>query len=139
MTFAGINLVAVLAAAVASWLAGAVWYTLLARPWMIALGKTKAELMRPDGKPSPAPFVVAFLAECLMAAVLASFLARAGAAALPAAGLVTAALAWIGFVATTLATNHGFGGQSPMLTVIDGGHWLVVLLLQGAILSLIDP
>ena len=37
---------------------------------------------------------------------------------------------------TTLSTNHGFGGHRSMLTVIDGGHWLAVLLLQGAVLGL---
>jgi hypothetical protein len=47
-------------------------------------------------------------------------------------GLISGSLVWLGFVATTMVVNHGFGGQKPALTVIDGGHWLAVLLVQGA-------
>ena len=38
MTFAGVNYLAVLISAVAAWVAGAAWYTALAKPWMAALG-----------------------------------------------------------------------------------------------------
>ena len=137
MAFAGINPLGVLAAAVASWLAGAVWYTALARPWLIALGKTRAELMRPDGKPSLVPFVTAFLAELLMAWVLAGLIGHFGAGQITVTnGIISGVVAWLGFVVTTLATNHGFGGQRGMLTLIDGGHWLAVLVLQGAVIGL---
>jgi Protein of unknown function (DUF1761) len=137
VAFGGINYLAVLGAAVASWLLGAAWYTLLARPWMIALGKTRTELMGPDGRPSPLPFLVAFLAQFLMAWVLAGLIGHPGPGqAGVAGGIVAGFLVWLGFVITTLSTNHGFGGHRSMLTVIDGGHWLAVLLLQGAVLGL---
>ena len=51
------------------------------------------------------------------------------------AGLITGLLCWFGFVLTTLVTNHAYGKAKPMLTVIDGGHWLGVLLLQGLVLG----
>src|SRR5207244_4129514 len=38
MAFAGINYLAVVIAAIASWLAGAAWYTVLAKPWTAAIG-----------------------------------------------------------------------------------------------------
>ena len=41
MTFAGINYLAVLIAAVAGWVAGALWYMALAKPWMAAVGTTQ--------------------------------------------------------------------------------------------------
>lgn len=137
MAFAGINPLAVLAAAVASWLAGAIWYTALARPWLIALGKTRGELMGPDGKASAVPFIVAFLALLLMAWVLAGLVGHFGAGQITVTnGIISGVVAWLGFVVTTLATNHGFGGQRPMLTLIDGGHWLAVMVIQGAIIGL---
>ena len=34
-----------------------------------------------------------------------------------------------------MGVNHAFEGAKPMLTVIDGGHWLAVLLLMGAIIG----
>ena len=34
-----------------------------------------------------------------------------------------------------MASNYAFQGRKPMLTVIDGGYWLAVLLVIGAILG----
>ena len=42
---------------------------------------------------------------------------------------------WLGFVITTMAVNNAFRGAKPALTLIDGGHWLGVLLLQGAVIG----
>jgi len=130
-----VNFSAVAAAAVVSWLVGAVWYMALSRPWLQAQDKTKEELMGPSGKPSPAPFIISFLAELVMALVLAVFVAGLGPVTV-VSGVATAFLAWIGFVATSMVVNHRFGGARPMLTVIDSGHWLAVLVAQGAVIGL---
>lgn len=130
MGFAGINHVAILVAAVASWLAGAIWYTLLGRPWLAALNKSKAELTGSSGRPSPAPLVVSFAAELVMAWVLAGIIGHSGPVTVQN-GLVAGFLAWLGFVMTSTVVNHGFSGQKPSHTLIDGGYWLAVLLVQG--------
>ena len=44
MTFAGMNYLAILIAAVAAWLAGAVWYMSLGKIWMAALGMTPEKM-----------------------------------------------------------------------------------------------
>jgi hypothetical protein len=36
---------------------------------------------------------------------------------------------------TSLVVNHAFQGVRRTLTLIDGGHWLGVLLIQGAIIG----
>ena len=36
---------------------------------------------------------------------------------------------------TTLAVNYSFGQCKASLTVIDGIHWLGVLVIQGAIIG----
>jgi hypothetical protein len=106
----------------------------LAKPWMSALGKTRAEL----GKASPAPFVISFLAELVMAFVLGEFLSWTTHAQFTAmSGMISGFIVWFGFVVPTMTVNHRFGGVRPMLTVIDAGHWLAVLLVQGAILGAI--
>ncbi len=51
-------------------------------------------------------------------------------------GVISAAFVWFGFVITTLAVNNAFQGAKRSLTLIDGGHWLGVLLLQGAVIGL---
>jgi hypothetical protein len=50
-------------------------------------------------------------------------------------GVVSGCFLWFGFVITTMTVNHAFQGARRSLTLIDGGHWLGVLLVQGAILG----
>ena len=50
-------------------------------------------------------------------------------------GVISAAFLWFGFVFTTLVVNNTFGMRSAKLIAIDGGHWLAVLLLMGAIIG----
>jgi Protein of unknown function (DUF1761) len=49
--------------------------------------------------------------------------------------LVAALVAWFGFVVTTMTVNYAYHGARPKLTLIDGAHWLGVLLIQGAVLG----
>ena len=72
-----------------------------------------------------------------MAWVLAGVIGHLGTGAITLrSGVIAGALMWLGFVATTLAVNHTFQGAKPILTLLDGGHWLGVLLLQGAVIGL---
>lgn len=138
MEFLEIGPPAILAAAAAGYLFGALYYSALSRPWLAALGMTRGQQ---QGRRSPLPFVLAAFAQLIMAAVLAWFLAHGvRGPAEPETldvfdGLRTGFLAWLGFVATSLAVNHRFQGARGALSAIDGGHWLGVLLLQGAILA----
>ena len=50
-------------------------------------------------------------------------------------GVISSFFVWIGFVLTTVATNHAFEGMKPVVTAIDAGHWLAVLVLMGAIIG----
>jgi hypothetical protein len=137
----GINYWGVLSAAVASFAFGAAWYGLLSRQWMEARGLTAAEQASSaagGGAPIPLAYIIAFVAELVMAWMLAGVLlhlARGGLVPSPRNGVISAAFIWVGFVATTLAVNHAFQGAKRSLTLIDGGHWLGVLLVQGAILG----
>lgn len=125
----------VLFAALFSFGFGALWYMVLAKPWMDASGKTEADMLDESGKPviPVGPMVTSFIAEIIMAGVFAILLVQIGATAIN--GVIFGALFWLGFVVTTMATNHAYGGAKPFLTVIDGGHWLGVLLVQGLILG----
>lgn len=130
MVFAGINYLAVVVAAVIGFAAGGIWYRLFGPQWMAALGKSKADLT-----PRARPFVVAFLAQLLMAFVLAGTISHVADVHLQN-GIAVAAFIWLGFVATTIAVNHGFQGLPVSLTAIDAGHWLLVLVLMGAVIGL---
>ncbi len=136
MTFAGINYIAVVAAAVASFMLGWVWYSMLfQKQWMAALGKTPEEC-----KDQPMPvglMALTFVSLAVMALILAGVMGHLGPTGFTLKnGVITGALVWLGFVITTMAVNHGYQGVKRALTVIDSGHWLAVLVLQGAILGL---
>ena len=136
-----VNPWAVLLAASVAWLAGVGYYTLMAGPWVKALGSNLDNLQRElDAKAgTPAawtPFLLAYVAELVMASVLAAVLYRADALDL-AGGVVTGAALWLGLVATTLTVNNTLAGRKPMLSAVDGGHWLLVLLVMGAILGVL--
>ena len=122
-------------AAFASFGFGALWYMALSQPWMEAAGKTEADMLDENGKPvvPVGPMITSFISELFMAVVFAVVLVRIGATTLN--GALVGFLLWAGFVMTTLATNHAYGGQKRALTIIDGGHWLGVLMIQGLILG----
>jgi hypothetical protein len=136
MHFAGLSLFAIVLAAVVSFMFGWLWYGILfPKQWMAAAGKTEADL-KAQGGPTPTPFVISFVALLVMAWVLAGVIGHLGTGAITLrSGVVAGALMWLGFVATTLAVNHTFQGAKPILTLLDGGHWLGVLLLQGAVIG----
>ena len=135
MQFAGLNYWAVLVAAVAAWVLGMAWYMALSKQWLAALGKTEADMKGPDGKPkSYVPLVLVFVAELIMAWMLAGLLGHLGAVTVKN-GVISGAFLWFGFVLTTLATNNAFGQRKVMLTVIDAGYWLAVLVVMGAIIG----
>ena len=135
MTFVGVNYWAVLIAAVAAWLAGAAWYMGLGRVWTAALGLTVEQMHERRNRPGAyLPFLYTFVAELVMAWVLAGLLGHIGALTLRG-GLISGAFCWLGFVITTLVVNYTFAMRGWRLLLIDGGHWLVVLLLMGAIIG----
>ena len=135
MAFAGINYLAVLVATVAGFAFGAAYYMSLSRPWLAAMGKTREELAA-AGKRSPVPFIVSIVALLIMAWVLAGGIGHLGPGQVTLRnGVISALFMWLGFVITTLAVNYSFGQRRPMLTIIDGIHWLGVLVIQGAIIG----
>ena len=137
MTFAGTNYLAILIAAVVAWLAGAAWYMSLGRIWTSALGMTPAQMEARRKQPGAhLPFIYVFLAELVMAWVLAGLLGHLGPGQVTLInGLISGAFCWLGFVITTMVANNAFAGRDPRLLLIDGGYWLLVLLLMGGIIG----
>jgi len=139
MTFGSINYLAVVIAALAGFGFGAVYYMSLAKPWMNAIGWTPEEQARHkkgELNPSKLPFMIAIVANLIMAWVLAGLIGHLGPGqATIRNGLISAGFCWVGFIATTLSVNYAFGNRKAALTVIDSGHWLGVLLIMGAVIG----
>jgi len=133
-----VNFPSVLTAAVAAWLFGAVYYTVLGRYWIAAQDKTIETLkLENAGKSTTAkasPFILSFIAELIMGVVIYGVLTHSGLWSLRA-GIITGAFCWFGFVLTTIVVNNAYGGRKVLLTVIDSAHWLGVLAIIGGIVG----
>jgi len=125
--------VAVWIASIVFFVLGASWYSVMAAPWMAAIGKTMDELTREQGA-SPLPYIVGFAAILVMCYTLAWLMHRLQAATL-AAGLRLGAIIAIGFIAATLALNYGFEARSVTLWLINSVYVTVGLALAGAIIG----
>ncbi len=132
MSFSGVNYVAIVIAALAGFGLGAVWYMVLSKPWMRAVGKTEAD--RPRGSAQVLLFATTFVALFVIALMLAGIMGHLGDVTVRG-GVISGFFVWLGFVITTMGVNHVYSGAKPMQTLIDGGYWLAVLMMQGAIIG----
>ena len=133
MDFAGINYLAVIVAAVAAFVFGAVYYGALSKPWMKA-----ARIGGSGGMARPGIGLMAnsVVCELIMAWVLAGVIGHLGAGQVTLwNGIVSGFFVWLGFMATTMAVNHRYEGYGWDLTIIDGIHWLGVATIMGAIIG----
>jgi hypothetical protein len=135
MSFAGVNYLAIVVAAVVAWLAGAGWYTSLGKVWTAAIGMTPEQMQQAKSRPGAhLPFLYTFIAQLVMAWVLAGVLGHIGALTLRG-GVISGAFCWLGFVITTLVVSYTFAMRDWRLLLIDGGYWLLVLVLMGGIIG----
>src|SRR5262245_21043469 len=137
-----VNFIAIVVAAVASWVFGAAYYGGLGQKWVVALGTTREALMAQNagksGAAKASPFVLSLFAELIMAFVLWGIIFHVGTWSIRA-GIISGVVCWLSFVLTTVATNNAYPGRKVMLTVIDTGHWLGVLAIMGAIIGGFGP
>ena len=135
MTFAGLNYLAIVIAAVVAWLAGAGWYMSLSKIWLAAQGLTAEKMHEAKSRPGAhLPFIYALVAELVMAWVLAGMVGHLGTVTIRSA-VISALFVWGGFVITTMLVNYSFSGRRYLLTAIDAGHWLIVLVLMGVVIG----
>lgn len=138
MHIMGVNLWAVLVAAVATMVVGFVWYSpiLFANPWMKLMGldpndKAKIAEMQKGAAPS---YALSFVASILSAAVLGKIIAIASVHSV-LYGMKFGMAIWLGFVTTVQLTNSLFSRQPARLYAINTGYQLVCYLAMGAIMG----
>ena len=133
MTIVGIDYIAVVIAAIASFFWTLGYYISLFKYWRVAAGWSAGEV---KGRTSRASYLMTFVGLLIMAWVFAGPLGHLGASHMTAnSGVVYALFVWLGFVAPIIAINNVIGGRKYMLSVIDGIHWLGVLAIQGAFIG----
>jgi hypothetical protein len=127
-----INWLAVVAAALATFVVGGLWYSpvLFGKVWLKANGFTEAQAQSFN---KARAFGGAFLLALVMSANLAMFLADPTTTLLW--GMTAGALAGVGWVATGLAVVALFENRSWSYILVNGGYLIVSFVLMGAILG----
>lgn len=136
MPTANINVLAILVAAVLTFVLGMVWYSpaLFARQWMAAQGYTPEKLEEMKRKGMTRAYAASVLCNFVTAYVVA-LLASYTSATTFAQGLWLGFLSWLGFAATIGLTANLFSGKPLAAWVIDAGYQLAYLVLMGVLLS----
>jgi hypothetical protein len=134
----GVNLLAVLVAAIATMVVGFLWYSplLFAKPWMVLMGydpndKAGLEQMRKSAGKS---YGISFLASLLSAFVLGKIIVITTVDS-ALYGMKIGFAIWLGFVATVQLTEVLFAKKPAKLFLINTGYQMVCYLVMGAILA----
>ena len=127
-----INWLAVVAAALSTFVVGGLWYSpvLFGKVWLKANGFTEAQAQSFN---KARAFGGAFLLALVMSANLAMFLADPTTTLLW--GMTAGALAGVGWVAAGLAVVALFENRSLSYILVNGGYLIVSFVLMGAILG----
>ena len=132
MDFSTINYLAVLIAAVSTFILGGLWYSpmLFGKAWMRANSFTDADLQTFS---KARMFGWSFVFSLVMALNLALFLA--GSTTNAAWGMTAGALAGLGWVAMAIAVIGVFENRSWAYILINGAYMTIAFTLMGAIIG----
>ncbi len=130
-----VNVWAVLVATVVYFALGALWYMGLSKPWMAAVGFTRADLERGS---SPVIFGVTFVLEAVAVFTLAVLLGNTTLSGI-GDGASLGALVGIGIWFALMSVTFMYESRRPALFLIDGGYHVLALTVAGAILGAWPP
>lgn len=120
----------VIAAALAAFAFGAVWYIAMSKPWMAASGVTE-----PQQKAAGAlPFVIGLLAMVVVAGMMRHLLGTSGVTTITGGAIAGFGIGAF-FITPWVAMNYAFAQRKPALTVIDGVNSLVGCTIMGTVLN----
>ncbi len=127
--------VAVLAAAAASWIFGAIWYGIVAEPWKKASGVPLGDDGKPLAAKKAAPYITSLVSAVLVAGMMRHAFVLSGIDTI-GEGIVTGFGIGLFFATPWIATNYGFSDRPMALTAIDGAYATVGCTLMGLVLTL---
>jgi len=131
-----IHWLAILAAAVAGFVVGGIWYgPLFGKAWVQARGLSEEELKSGAnmGKIFGTTFVLNLVAAFALDHLYNTYDTPVGLHH----SLVIAGIIGVGFIATSVGVNYLFSRLPRALFLIDAGYWIVMYLVMGAIFGLL--
>ncbi len=131
-----INFWAVLVAAFANMIIGALWYSVLfGKPWMRWMGATKEQMSAQAKSGAVWAYAGGFLIALVEAYALSYFVDYAYARSV-SAGLLLGFLVWLGFIVTSNFNAVLYEGKSKKVYGLYVAYQLVAFLVMGVILAL---
>ncbi len=128
-----LNWPAILLAAIVHWLFGAVWFTVLSKPWQAGLRMSPAELQQYASHPNFWPYLISFVCNFVIAYVIARVLSAYESYGL-FRGIGVGVL--IGLVAAmAILTEMTFEMRSQSFILISALYPLIGCVLMGIILG----
>jgi len=124
----------VVAAAIAAFAFGAVWYMSMSKAWVRAAEIPVDDNGRPQGNGSAMPFVIGLVAMVVVAGMMRHIFAMSGLTTI-GGGVMGGAGIGAFLITPWVAMNYAFGMRKPMLTVIDGVNSVVGCTIMGAVLN----
>ena len=132
--FGDINYWAVLVAGIATFMLGAIWYTVLFGSMRTALLKLTEEQIQQAEKAMPVTLSILFFCYVVIAFVMAATVSGWGLNS-AGQGALLGVLLWLGFSVALGLTGH-VNSLNPLgVFLIDAGYQLVFLVMTGAILG----
>ncbi|MDO8660380.1 MAG: DUF1761 domain-containing protein [Candidatus Woesearchaeota archaeon] len=130
------NYLAILVSGVISMAVGAFWYSpaVFGRAWMKLSCFSNKQIAKAKNKGMGSSYFAAFIAALVTSWIFAQIVELTGATTAIAGALVGFAV-WLGFFATTLLSSVLWEQKPVKLYLINIGHYLVVLLITGALLA----
>lgn len=129
------GILSVLLAAAAGWAIGAVWYMVLAEPWMNDTGIPRDQDGKPEGGQSPLLFAASFLLILIVTGMMRHVFAASGITS-PGAGLIGGLGIGLFFITPWIALNNMYAMRPRRLTLIDGGYATLATAVIGLVLGL---
>jgi Na+/H+-translocating membrane pyrophosphatase len=128
-----LNWVAILVAAIASFLFEALWFSVFMSQWLAGIGRTM-EWLTSSGMSPAIQYAVAILCSIIGAIVLTICIQASGEQT-ALRGILCAAVIWFGFVATSWAKEYIFEVRTLQIFAVNAGYSLFDLMLIGAIVG----
>ncbi|MFV1462492.1 DUF1761 domain-containing protein [Phaeobacter sp. JH20_36] len=125
----------VIAAAIAGFVLGAVWYGVLAEPWMQAAKVPRDENGKPTGGQTPAVFVATFVLQLIVAGMMRHVFALSGIDTV-GGGLVGGLGVGLFFITPWIMINNLYAVRPLRLSMIDGGYATLACGAIGIVLTL---
>ena len=123
--------IAVIAAAIAAFAFGSVWYMTLAKPWMEAAGVTEEQ----QKNAGPMPYLVGLIGAILVAGMMRHVFMASGIDT-GGKGFVSGLGMGLFIAAPWLMTNYAFAFRPTKLMIIDGGYAVAGCAIIGLVLGM---